>query len=90
LEKIGKPDNNSDNNSGNKKTEKTTMRKLLTAGVILGVTAMQLAALPTTAVAQSSDVPLAILVPGGGTYSRPITTDSDLAQQFFDQGLRLA
>ena len=54
------------------------MRKLLTAGVILGVTAMQLAALPTTAVAQSSDVPLAILVPGGGTYSRPITTDSDL------------
>ena len=52
------------------------MRKLLTAGVILGVTAMQLAALPTTAVAQSGDEPLAILVPGGGTYSRPITTDS--------------
>ncbi|MDP4769889.1 MAG: tetratricopeptide repeat protein, partial [OM182 bacterium] len=66
------------------------MRKLLTAGVILGVTAMQLAALPTAAVAQSSDEPLAILVPGGGTYSRPITTDSDLAQQFFDQGLRMA
>ena len=66
------------------------MRKLLTVGVILGVTAMQLAALSTTAVAQSSDEPLAILVPGGGTYSRPITTDSDLAQQFFDQGLRMA
>ena len=66
------------------------MRKLLTAGVILGVTAMQLAALPTTAVAQSGDEPFAILVPGGGTYSRPITTDSDLAQQFFDQGLRMA
>ena len=60
------------------------MRKLLTAGVILGVTAMQLAALPTTAVAQSGDEPLAILVPGGGTYSRPITTDFDLAQQFFE------
>ena len=66
------------------------MRKLLTVGVILGVTAMQLAALPTTAVAQSGDEPLAILVPGGGTYSRPITTDFDLAQQFFDQGLRMA
>ncbi len=32
----------------------------------------------------------AILVPGGGTYSRPISTDSVLAQQFFDQGLRFA
>ncbi len=34
--------------------------------------------------------PLAVLVPGSGTYSRPISTDSDQAQQFFDQGLRLA
>ena len=31
----------------------------------------------------------AVLVPGAGTYSRPISTDSDVAQQFFDQGLRL-
>lgn len=32
----------------------------------------------------------AVLVPGAGVYSRPISTDSKLAQQFFDQGLRLA
>ncbi len=33
---------------------------------------------------------LAVLVPGGGTYSRPISTDSPQAQAFFDQGLRMA
>lgn len=33
---------------------------------------------------------IAVLVPGSGTYSRPIATDSPLAQEFFDQGLRLA
>lgn len=33
---------------------------------------------------------LAVLVPDSGTYSRPISTDSELAQQFFDQGLRYA
>lgn len=33
--------------------------------------------------------PVAVLVEGSGVYSRPISTDSDLAQQFFDQGLRL-
>lgn len=32
----------------------------------------------------------AVLVPGAGTYSRSISTDSETAQQFFDQGLRLA
>ena len=32
---------------------------------------------------------LAILVESTGTYTRPISTDSPLAQQFFDQGLRL-
>lgn len=31
----------------------------------------------------------AVLVEGTGTYTRPINTQSDLAQQFFDQGLRL-
>ena len=39
--------------------------------------------------AQSSDQSLAVLVEGTGTYSRPISTDSELAQKFFDQGLRL-
>lgn len=37
-----------------------------------------------------SNEPLAILVPGSGDYSRPITTDSAAAQAFFDQGLRMA
>ena len=32
----------------------------------------------------------AVLVEGTGIYSRPIPTESKLAQQFFDQGLRLA
>ena len=31
----------------------------------------------------------AVLVEATGTYTRPISTDSALAQQFFDQGLRL-
>ena len=31
----------------------------------------------------------AVLVEGTGTYTRPISTDSKTAQQFFDQGLRL-
>ena len=34
--------------------------------------------------------PKAVLVPGSGVYSRPISTNSEPAQQFFDQGLRLA
>ena len=33
--------------------------------------------------------PLAVLVDGLGTYSRPISTKSELAQKFFNQGLRL-
>ena len=33
---------------------------------------------------------LAVLVPGSGTYSRPISTRVALAQQYFDQGLRLS
>ena len=33
--------------------------------------------------------PLAVLVESTGTYTRPISTASTLAQQFFDQGLRL-
>ncbi len=40
--------------------------------------------------AASTDEDRAILVPGSGSYSRPITTDVAEAQAFFDQGLRLA
>ena len=32
----------------------------------------------------------AILIPGSGTYSKKISTQNEEAQQFFDQGLRLA
>lgn len=37
-----------------------------------------------------STAPLAILVQGSGTYSRPIATLAPAAQAFFDQGLRLS
>lgn len=40
--------------------------------------------------AQNTDGALAIIVPGGGTYSKPISTDNAEAQAFFDQGLRMA
>ncbi len=42
--------------------------------------------------AQVIDSPnaVAVLVPGSGTYSRPISTSSAEAQAFFDQGLRLS
>jgi tetratricopeptide (TPR) repeat protein len=33
---------------------------------------------------------LAVIVPGGGNYSRTISTDSEQTQIFFDQGLRFA
>lgn len=36
-----------------------------------------------------ADEPLAVVVPGTGDYSRPIFTESEAAQTFFDQGLRL-
>ena len=35
------------------------------------------------AYAQGDEGALAIIVPGGGTYSRPISTDSEEAQAFF-------
>lgn len=38
----------------------------------------------------ADDAVLAVQVPGSGTYSRPISTESEMAQKFFDQGLRLA
>lgn len=38
----------------------------------------------------STDKAFAVLVPGSGTYSRPISTTNPSAQAFFDQGLRLS
>ncbi|MDA1369308.1 MAG: hypothetical protein O2971_00895 [Proteobacteria bacterium] len=61
------------------------MRKLF---AIIAVATAFIAPFSTT-YAQSGDA-LAIMIPGGGTYSRPISTDSAEAQAFFDQGLRMA
>ena len=55
---------------------------LLAATVLCGAT--------TLVSAQNTDGALAVLVPGGGTYSKPISTDNIDAQAFFDQGLRMA
>lgn len=59
------------------------MRKIVTLLAALG-------SIAATSVANAQDEPLAVMVPGGGDYSRPITTDSAEAQAFFDQGLRMA
>ena len=61
------------------------MHTLLTRSAV-GIT---LLASCVTVHAQDSDEPLAILIPGSGTYSRTISTDSAITQQFFDQGLRM-
>lgn len=58
---------------------------------ILTMIACLFAATMSLHMAQAQDgEALAILIPGGGTYSRPISTDSPEAQAFFDQGLRMA
>jgi len=62
------------------------MRKL----IALISAAIILTTLISISYAQSSDEALAIIVPGGGTYSRSIATDSAEAQAFFDQGIRMA
>src|SRR5690606_40519398 len=61
------------------------MRTLVSLAAAIAMLSVQ-----SPVLAQEDETPLAILVPGGGTYSRPISTSSDLAQQFFDQGLRMA
>ena len=62
------------------------MRRLI---ALFGATAL-LINLFSKAYAQGDEGALAIIVPGGGTYSRPISTDSEEAQAFFDQGIRMA
>ena len=56
---------------------------ILAAGWFVAAFSMQ-------AIQAQEGEPLAILIPGSGTYSRPISTDSPQAQAFFDQGLRMA
>ena len=45
--------------------------------------------LALSAIAAADDAKYAVLIDGLGNYSRPISTRSDAAQKFFDQGLRL-
>ena len=61
------------------------MRKLVTS-----VAAAAVLLVPQLNLMAQGDEALAIMIPGGGTYSRQITTDSAEAQAFFDQGLRMA
>jgi tetratricopeptide (TPR) repeat protein len=69
---------------------------ILTGVGLLGCSAERAATSDTADVARSESASpadpdaRAILVPGGGTYSRPISTGSPQAQAFFDQGLRFA
>ncbi|MCG8414399.1 MAG: hypothetical protein MI746_09300 [Pseudomonadales bacterium] len=60
------------------------MRKLLALGTVATVL------FTSSTFSAAQDEPLAIMIPGGGTYSYPISTDSAEAQAFFDQGLRMA
>jgi tetratricopeptide (TPR) repeat protein len=61
------------------------MRKLVTSVAVAAALLV-----PQLNLTAQSDEALAVMVPGGGSYSRPITTDSAEAQAFFDQGLRMA
>lgn len=54
---------------------------------VLAVATAVSACTPSDPVAEGEE--LAVLVESTGAYTRPISTDSPLAQQFFDQGLRL-
>jgi hypothetical protein len=65
------------------------MRKKLICVMAYVFLTVKLGLLSSLSIAQSGDE-LAILVPGGGDYSRSIGSDSEMAQQFFDQGLRMA
>ena len=47
-------------------------------------------AMSTTGMDMDAESSTAILMPKSGTYSRPISTDKEEAQRFFDQGLRFA
>ena len=60
-------------------------RRFISAIIILSLSVAQLISQP----APNGDGEFAVLVDGLGSYSRPISTKSELAQKFFDQGLRL-
>ncbi|HEU4433390.1 MAG TPA: hypothetical protein VFR51_08340, partial [Pyrinomonadaceae bacterium] len=85
---------------GNRKVIRTQMRLICDAGdvmkmkakayrvalivLVFGLFAARLIAQPA-----SDEGKFAVLIDGLGSYSRPVSTKSDMAQKFFDQGLRL-
>ena len=60
-------------------------RRFISAVVVLSFCAIQSIGQQAT----KEDDAYAVLIDGLGTYSRPISTRSEIAQKFFDQGLRL-
>jgi tetratricopeptide (TPR) repeat protein len=66
--------------------------RIYRSGIFLGILTIGCAPLPPEEEPVNQETttePVAVLIESTGTYGRPISTDSDLAQQFFDQGLRL-
>ena len=61
------------------------LRRFISTAIVLSLVAVQLFAQQ----AAKDEGTFAVLVDGLGNYSRPISTKSELAQKFFDQGLRL-
>lgn len=64
------------------------VRSFISIIVILSLSAAALIAQHSPP-AQATNSEFAVLIDGLGNYSRPISTKSELAQKFFDQGLRL-
>ena len=64
-------------------------RRLVSIIVVLSLGAAQLFAQHAASTPPTTGGELAVLIDGLGSYSRPISTKSDMAQKFFDQGLRL-
>ena len=63
-------------------------RRFLSIIIVLSLSAAQLTA-QHSAIAANDDGKFAVLIDGLGSYSRPVSTKSEMAQKFFDQGLRL-
>ena len=63
------------------KARMSCARRFISTVVVLSLCAAQLSA--------QDGGQFAVLIDGLGSYSRPISTKSELAQKFFDQGLRL-
>jgi Tfp pilus assembly protein PilF len=64
-------------------------RRLISIIVVLSLSAAQLIAQHAASTTPAANGEFAVLIDGLGSYSRPISTKSELAQKFFDQGLRL-